>query len=135
MFTLKIKDKELKVQYGYEATLKTRTLSKVVKTDNIKETGMEGTEDLLLFLPEFLLVGLQKHHRDEYGFDYEKQTVEKETQIEKMYGLIEDFIDSNDDEDAISLYTSLVEEMLHNGFLKKQFQKEKLKEMKAAVKN
>ena len=88
-----------------------------------KEDGMESTEDLLLFLPDFLLIGLQKFHADEYGFDYETGKG-KDEQMAKMFSLIEDYFDSNEDEDAITLYNALTEEMLQNGFLKSQFQKE-----------
>lgn len=121
--TLKIGDKELKVKYGYEATLKTRLLSRMAKKEKSKDGGMESVEDILLFLPDFLLVGLQKFHSDEYGFDYATGDG-KEEQIEKMFPLIEDYFDTNEDADAIALYNQLTEEMLKNGFLKRQFQEE-----------
>lgn len=125
MLTLKIGDKELKIKYGYEATLKTRLLSRMAKKEAAKsgESNMEATEDMLLFLPEFLLIGLQKFHTDEYGFNWENGEG-KEKQIDKMFSLIEDYFDDNEDADAITLYNSLTKEMLNNGFLKSQFQKE-----------
>lgn len=131
MLTLKIGEKELKVKYGYEATLKTRLLSRLAKNESAEENGMENAEKILLFLPEFLLVGLQKFHSDEYGFNYEKGTG-KDEQIEKMFSLIEDYIDSNEEEDAITLYNALTSELVENGFLKSQLQKEvsKAKEQK-----
>ena len=125
MLTLKIGDKELKVKYGYEATLKTRLLSRMAKKEAAKngENNMEATEDMLLFLPEFLLIGLQKFHADEYGFNWESGEG-KEKQSDKMFSLIEDYFDDNEDADAITLYNALTTEMLNNGFLKSQFQKE-----------
>ena len=123
MLKLKIGEKELNVKYGYEATLKTRLLSRMVAKEKTKENGMEMTEDLLLFLPDFLLIGLQKFHADEYGFDYETGEG-KDEQLAKMFSLIEDYLDSNEDADAITLYNALTKEMLQNGFLKSQFQKE-----------
>lgn len=126
MLTLKIGDSELKVKYGYEATLKTKLLSRLSKKEGAREnsdSGMDSAEDMLLFLPDFLLVGLQKFHSDEFGFDYETGKG-KEEQIEKMFGLIDDYLDSNETEDAITLYNALTEEMLRNGFLKSQFRKE-----------
>lgn len=123
MLKLKIGDKELSVKYAYGATLKTRLLSKMAKREAKKEEGIETMEDLLLFLPYFLLVGLQKFHADEYGFNYETEEG-KEEQIEKMFSVIEDYLDSNEDKDAITLYNDLTEEMLSNGFLKSQFQEE-----------
>lgn len=123
MLKLKIGEKELNVKYGYEATLKTRLLSRMAAKEKTKENGMEMTEDLLLFLPDFLLIGLQKFHADEYGFDYETGEG-KDEQLAKMFSLIEDYLDSNEDADAITLYNALTKEMLQNGFLKSQFQKE-----------
>lgn len=123
MLVLKIGDKELNVKYGYEASLKTRLLSRMAKKEASKEAGMESMEDLLLFLPEFLLIGLQKFHSDEYGFDYENGNG-KEQQVEKMFPLIEDYMDENEEEDAITLYKALTDEMMKNGFLKSQFRKE-----------
>lgn len=120
---LKVNGMELNVKYGYEATLKTKILSRLASREKEKEEGMEATENLLLFLPEFLLVGLQKFHSDEYGFDYETGKGKQE-QLEKMFSLIDDYFDQNDNEDAITLYNSLSEEMMKNGFLKSQFQKE-----------
>lgn len=123
MLTLKIGEKELNVKYGYEATLKTKLLSRMAKRENGGTESMENAEELLLFLPEFLLVGLQKFHSAEYGFDYENGKG-KDEQISKMFSLIEDYIDGNDEEDAITLYNALTEEMMKNGFLKSMYQKE-----------
>lgn len=125
MFILKIREKELKVKYGYTATLKTKLLSRMAKEETERESteGMESAEKMLLFLPEFLLIGLQKFHSDEFGFNYETNEG-KEEQIERMFLLIEDYFDSNNDADAITLYDALTEEMLKDGFLKSQFQKE-----------
>lgn len=122
MLLLKIGERELKVKYGYEATLKTKLLSKMAKEESNKEEGLENVENILLFLPEFLLVGLQKYHFEEYGFDWETEKG-KEEQIEKMFTLIEDYMEKNEEEDAITLYNLLTDEMVKNGFLKSQFQK------------
>ncbi len=120
---LKIGEKELNVKFGFEATLKTRLLSRMAKLEKTKDDGVESMEDVMLFLPDVLLVGLQKFHSDEYGFNYETSEG-KEKQLEKMFPLIEDYLDSNEEEDAVTLYNGLSKEILQNGFLKSQFQKE-----------
>ncbi len=130
MMKLKIGEKELNVKFGFEATLKTRLLSRMAKMEKEKEGGMESMEDMMLFLPDVLLIGLQKFHSDEYGFNYENREGKNE-QLEKMFPLIEEYFDSNEEEDAITLYNGLTEEMLQNGFLKSQFQKELAKAEKA----
>ncbi len=130
MMTLKVGEKELNVKFGFEATLKTRLLSRMAKMEKEKEGGMESMEDMMLFLPDVLLIGLQKFHSDEYGFNYENGEGKNE-QLEKMFPLIEEYFDFNEKEDAITLYNGLTEEMLQNGFLKSQFQKELAKAEKA----
>lgn len=127
MLKLKLDGKELNVKYGFEATLKTKLLSKMAKNE-VSGEGTDGgemdkIENLLLFLPELLLVGLQKFHKDEYCFDYANGKG-KDEQIEKVFSLIEEYFDVNPEEDAITLYSALTEEMLQNGFLKSQFQEE-----------
>lgn len=128
--TLKIGEKELNVKFGFEATLKTRLLSRMAKLEKAKGNGAESMEDTMLFLPDVLLVGLQKFHSDEYGFNYESGEG-KEGQLEKMFALIDEYLDTNKEEDAITLYNGLTEELLKNGFLKSQFQKE-LEKVKVA---
>ncbi len=130
MMTLKIGEKELNVKFGFEPTLKTRLLSRMAKVENLKEDDMESVENMMLLLPDILLIGLQKFHSDEYGFNYETKEGMEE-QLRKMFKLIEEYFDTNKEEDAITLYNSLTGEMLKNGFLKSQFQKELAKAGKA----
>lgn len=132
MLKLNIGSKELKVKFSYEATLKTRLLSKLAKNnsqpDKEETDDFERMEDMLLFLPEFLLIGLQKYHKDEYGFDYESGAG-KEEQIEKSFALIDEYCDI-DGCDVMTLYKDLQEEMLNDGFLASLFQKETVKATK-----
>ncbi len=65
--------KEYTIKFGYEPTLKSRLLSRVAKmTVNMKqdaEENLEQIENMLLFVPEMVLVGLQKFHSDEFGYN------------------------------------------------------------------
>lgn len=126
MLTLHLNEKELNIKFGYEATLKTKLLSKLSTFEKTNSEGIDGAEMLLSFLPELLLIGLQKFHSNEYGFEYENGKGKKE-QEEKMFSIIDDYLDMNEDEDIITLYNALMQELLQNGFLKKQYQKEKTK--------
>jgi hypothetical protein len=123
--TLKIGEKELNVKFGYEATLKSRLLSKMakmgVKTHD-KGGDMEVIEDMLLFIPEVLLVGLQKEHKKEFGYNLDTKEGYEENK-EKVFGLVAEYLDSGD-VDAIDLFNELQEEMTRNGFLKKMFERE-----------
>lgn len=122
---LKIGEKELKIKFGYKPTLKERLISRIVKTsktngeDEIE--NMEKIEDLLLFLPEILLVGLQIHH-EEYRYDYDTKEG-KEEQLEKAFNLIDEYA-SSEGADLMKLFNDLQEEMKNDSFLASLFRKE-----------
>ena len=122
---LKIGEKELNISFGYEATLKSRLLSKIAKISanmETKDDGMEKIEDMLLFIPDVVLIGLQKHHSEEYGYNLD--TNEKyEEQKAKVFSLVAEYLDDGEN-DAIELFNQLQEEMTKNGFLKKMFERE-----------
>ena len=119
---IKIKGKEYKIKFGYKPTLKERIISKVVRFSNItNENDLEKIEDLLLFLPELILVGLQVNHED---FRYNIDTGEgKEEQLEKSFNLIEEYLEE-DNADILDLFVRLQEALTEDSFLSTLFQKE-----------
>lgn len=119
---IKIKNKEYKIKFGYKPTLKERIISKVVRFSNItNENDLEKIEDLLLFLPELILVGLQVNHED---FRYNIDTGEgKEEQLEKSFNLIEEYLEE-DNADILDLFVRLQEALTEDSFLSALFQKE-----------
>lgn len=126
---LKIGEKELKIKFGYKPTLKGRIISKMAKAGNVMgddgDTDIEKVEDLLLFLPEVLLVGLQVFHKDEYGYDYDTGEG-KEEKLEKVFDIVEEYCD-NENGDMMKLFEELQEAMLQDGFLRSLFQSEQKK--------
>jgi len=125
---LKIGEKEYSIKFAYKPTLKERIISKVVKASNTTgadgDTDMEKIEDLLLFLPELLLVGLQVHHKD---FRYNYDTKEgKEEQLDKTFSLVEQYMDG-EDADIMMFFKQLNEALLQDSFLRSLFQKEQKK--------
>ena len=117
--------KELNIKFGYKATLKERVISKVVKFSKVSEQkdekNMENIEDLLLYLPEFLLVGLQVNHKE---YRYNVDTGEgKEKQLEKTFALIEEHM-NNDDADVMDIFNGLQEALTEDSFLSSLFRKE-----------
>ena len=119
---IKIKNKEYKIKFGYKPTLKERIISKVVRFANItNENDLEKVEDLLLFLPELILVGLQVNHEE---FRYNIDTGEgKEKQLEKSFNLIEEYLEE-DNADILDLFVRLQEALTEDSFLSALFQKE-----------
>lgn len=74
-------------------------------------------EKILLFVPEMLLVGLQKYHKNEYGYD-PQNLEQKNARLEEMYGLLDDYFDGEDG-DIQALFAVLQKELFDNGFLPK----------------
>lgn len=122
---LKIGEKELNIKFGYKPTLKERLISRIVKisrTNGEDEVeNMEKIEDLLLFLPEILLVGLQVYHED-FRYDYDTKEG-KEEQLNKAFDLIDEYALS-EGADLMQLFNDLQEEMKTDSFLASLFQKE-----------
>lgn len=138
--TLKIGDKELKIKFAYTPVLKERLISKFMKLSGAAKgerakgneivDDLERTENLLLYLPEILLIGLQKYH-EEYRYDYDTKDGKKE-QLEKMFDLIDDYGDE-EDADFMKLFNDLQEELLSDSFLKSLFQGEQKAENASRV--
>jgi len=125
---LKIGKKEYSIKFAYKPTLKEHIISKFVKfadlSNDDKEAYFEKIEDLLLFLPEAVLVGLQVHHPD---FKYNCDTGEgKEEQLDKAFALVEEYMDG-EDADVIAFSNQLQEALLQDSFLRSLFQKEQKK--------
>lgn len=125
---LNIAGKEINIKYGYKPTLKERIISKTVKfsklTNEFGDIDMEKIEDLMLFLPEMLLVGMQVHHKD-YKYNYDTGEG-KEKQLEKAFGLVEEYMES-EDADITELFGKLHEALTQDSFLAGLFQKEQKK--------
>ena len=126
MLTIKVNNKEYTIKFGYEPTLKSRLLSRVAKmTVNMKqnaEENLQQIENMLLFVPEMVLVGLQKFHSDEFGYNLDTNDGYEEAK-EKAFSLVGDYVDTGD-VDITDFFTELQEELTANGFLKKLFEKE-----------
>lgn len=122
---LNIGEKELNIKFGYKPTLKERIISKVVKMSSVSnadgDTDMEKVEDLLLFLPELLLVGMQVHHKD-YRYNYDTKEG-KEEQLEKAFALVEKYMES-EDADVMEFFGKLQEALTEDSFLASLYRKE-----------
>lgn len=122
---MNIAGKELNIKFGYKPTLKERIISRVLKMENIAdedgEVSYEKIEDLMLFLPELLLVGLQVHHKD-FRYDYDTKEG-KEKQLDKTLDLVEKYMES-EDADIMELFGKLEEALMQDSFLASLFRKE-----------
>lgn len=123
---LNIGEKELNIKFGYKPTLKERIISKVVKMGSVSnadgDIDMEKVEDLLLFLPELLLVGMQVNH-EEYRYNYDTGEG-KEEQLEKAFALVEEYMES-EDADIMEFFGKLQVVLTEDSFLASMFREEK----------
>ena len=125
MKTIKIGEKEYKIQFGYIATAKSgiiRDLANIERMIGDGESAIENLDKILMFIPEIMLVGLQKFHREEFGYNYDTKEGKDEA-FEKVSQLVDDYFDG-EDADFKGLFNSLEEELLHNGFLSNMFNEE-----------
>ena len=125
---IKIDGKELNIKFGYKPTLKERIISRVLKMENIAdedgEVSYEKIEDLMLFLPELLLVGLQVHHKD-FRYDYDTKEG-KQKQLDKALDLVEKYMES-EDADIMEFFGKFQEALTEDSFLASLFRKEQEK--------
>lgn len=113
MFSFKVNDKEYKVKFGYGVLSRTNVLMKASSL-----AGMaENMQEVVGILPELLLVGLQKKHKDEFGYETEN---EEKAAYEKVCDLLDDYEDESTDENpknGFDLFQKISKELEKNGFL------------------
>ena len=131
---IKLSGKEYTVKFGYAPVYQNRIIPRVVGMGQ-QGDELEAIDNMLGFLPEFLLVGLQKFHADEFGFDFDDKEA-KEKQLVKMYDLLDDYLDPENEEgkDIMSLYDDLTAELEKNSFLSKLLAKERQTAKKKPIK-
>ena len=130
----KLGGKEYTIQFATRPSLKAHILQDIMKTQDM--------EDILLeTLPKTLLVGLQMHHNEDFGYDY-KTNKGYDEQLEKVSDILYDAIDTNEI-NCMDLFADMQEEMMTNGFLaqmmesleRAQAQEKKKTPSKAKAKN
>ena len=112
---------EYTIKFGYKAVVESKIIQKLVALETGNTTELEAVDKILGFLPEFLLVGLQKFHKDEFGFDNED---EKKDQLDKVFDLLDDYFEDENGGDFKDLYQGLSKELEDNSFLSKLLQQE-----------
>jgi hypothetical protein len=110
MVTFNVHGKEYKVVFGYGLLTKTDVLDKVQGITDGKERSLQK---MISLLPELLLAGLQKKHKEEFGY-------ESDSEKEAALDLLDDYEDEGTEENPKSgfdLYQLLDKELEKNGFL------------------
>lgn len=111
---------DYEIKFGIEATTKSGILKKLKEIQKSNDDGVEAIEMMLTMVQEFLLVGLQKRYKEEFGYDYNTGEGKAEA-LSKVCDLIDDYTDQKDSS-INDLFNDLVDEVMKNGFFKKQAQ-------------
>lgn len=142
MYVFKVNGDSYKIRFGYGVLYKTDLIDRVIKATSGQtdegESPADVIKNLLGLTAELLLEGLQKHHKDKFGYDTDE---EREQRILEVCDLIDDFEDEHaDDEsddkiDGSTLFVDLQKELERNGFLSRisQGSQEALAEENATV--
>ena len=135
MYKLKIKEKEYDIKFGYKPTLKANLISRMVQAGNhVSQVEQEAdtllqVEEMLLLIPEIILVGLQKNHKEEFGYDCDTEEG-KTAALDKVFEMMDEYFES-EEADILQMYNDLQKEMLSEGFLKSMFQREMAEQKKS----
>ena len=96
MFSFSVNNKTYKVKFGYGVLTQSDILTQVSSMGAIN-----NPKDMIKMLPELILAGLQRKHKDEFGYETEE---EKKAAYEKVCDLLDDYEDESTEENP------------HNGF-------------------
>lgn len=116
-------NKEYTVQFGFKPTLQSGLIADVVKMENLDESDINSIQEILLMTPKVLLVGLQTHHSDEFGYDC-KTKEGYDDQYDKVFSILSENVDSGDI-NCIDLLGDLISELEENSFLSQMMEKER----------
>lgn len=127
MFKLTVGDKDYKIRFDYRALARTDVLSRA--------EGIAEATDMAKVIEdtaEFLLVGLQKYHSDEFGFS---DDAEREEALDKVYALMDEM--DEHDVSVLDTFNAVSEELTKCGFLSQllNLTEDHQKPKKAAKKN
>lgn len=124
-------EKEYSIKFGYKATVKSGIIKKLAKAENEKDNaeGFESIESLLVILPELLVVGLQVHHADEFGYNLDNNEGYNE-KVDKAFDVLDKWLEDKE-HSFIDLYNELEQELINDSFLSSLFQRAIAEEQKA----
>lgn len=117
MFKFDVKDETYKVRFGYGVLRKTNLIDRITGLSDLKEDSEERVQEVFSLLSELLLAGLQKHHKDKFGYETED---EKKNALDKVDNLLDDYEDEGTEDkpqNGYILFEKLQEELMNNGFL------------------
>lgn len=119
MYLFRVGGNTYKVVYGYGVLYKSNLIDRVISVTQINnEKPAETIKNLIGLTAEMLLEGLQKKHKDQFGYETPE---EREKQISVICDLLDDYEDEHAEDEkplnGFTLFSDLQKEMERNGFL------------------
>ena len=117
MITFKVGDKTYEVRFGYGVLSESDVLDRVSEMGNVDPQQPGGMRQIVSVLPDLLLAGLQKYHKDSFGYETDE---EKNVAFHKVCDLLDDYEEESTEENpktGYDLFAKLNEELMKNGFL------------------
>ena len=102
MFSFSVNDKTYKVKFGYGVLTQSDILTQVSSMGAIN-----NPKDMIKMLPELILAGLQRKHKDEFGYETE----------EEKKAAYEDESTEENPQNGFILFEKASKELEKNGFL------------------
>lgn len=123
MKVIEIKGNKYKIMFGYKSLYKSGILRKLqdaqdIFSDKSEEGAFDKIEKLMDVTAEAFLVGLQKFHKDKFGYD---TLEEKNEKLDKICDLFDDYAEEDESVGVLEIFSIINEELTEQGFLAKLF--------------
>lgn len=119
MYLFRVGGNTYKIAFGYGVLYKSDLIDRVISATSQNEGNpAETIKNLIGLTAEMLLDGLQKKHKDQFGYDTPE---EREKRIVEVCDLLDEYEEEHaEDEEPLNgftLFADLQKEMERNGFL------------------
>ena len=119
MYLFRVGGNTYKIQFGYGVLYKSDLIDRVISaTSQNAENPASTIKNLIGLTAEMLLEGMQKKHRDQFGYETPE---EREKRIIEICDLLDEYEDEHAEDETplngFTLFADLQKEMERNGFL------------------
>lgn len=119
MYLFRVGGNTYKIAFGYGVLYKSDLIDRVIgATQQNAEHPAETIKNLIGLTAEMLLEGLQKKHKDQFGYETDE---ERESRIIEICDMLDEYEDEHAEDETplngFTLFADLQKEMERNGFL------------------
>ena len=135
MYLFRVGGNTYKIAFGYGVLYKSDLIDRVINaTRQNTENPASTIKNLIGLTAEMLLEGLQKKHKDQFGYDTPE---EREQRIVEICDMLDDYEEEHAEDETplngFTLFADLQKEMERNGFLSQISNQEQKAEVDATV--